>query len=532
MLNQLDTLIGFAVVMTVVSLLITIITQMISSLLGLRGKNLADALGVMLYKIDPQFDRKFRQELAHYILTRPMISDSTMSMLTKWYDEVPVLRWFRSRWKFASAIRPEEIVDILKQVAGITPDEAEGRIKSLLANPDQLVAFLQESTEPAVPSKPPTPGSKKAVEAEKKAAAVQTLIKEVKDLVSAAGGAMTAASAAPLDLGLETAATQAKNAVLNAAAKVNSVKVGALRILAALHVTTDASKAAVAALTAQLPNLVTQTKAEAQALITQLSDASNIALQNLEKSFESAQDRAQQWFAMHTRLWTVLAAVVLAFALQLDTFRVFTQISSDSDLRGKLVNFSSDTLQKTADEVLTNSLSAGAINQEALRRLRSSTNFAGIGKLDAAPANVNLVNNSSVDDWLKAQAATNHWDETNVLDTFHSFGQMVAKENYNRAGNQFANLTSTFSKTGFQLMPDPYPPVFARNWRFFSWPWNWFSGEWSWPKRHLFGILTSAALLSLGAPFWFNLLKSMANLRPALANAIDKDAQGKAVKKQ
>jgi hypothetical protein len=40
MLKQLDTLIGFAVVMSVVSLLIMVATQAITSMLALRGKNL------------------------------------------------------------------------------------------------------------------------------------------------------------------------------------------------------------------------------------------------------------------------------------------------------------------------------------------------------------------------------------------------------------------------------------------------------------------------------------------------------------
>jgi hypothetical protein len=37
----------------------------------------------------------------------------------------------------------------------------------------------------------------------------------------------------------------------------------------------------------------------------------------------------------------------------------------------------------------------------------------------------------------------------------------------------------------------------------------------------LFGIIVSAALLGLGAPFWFSLLKNLTTLRPALAQAID-----------
>jgi hypothetical protein len=39
---------------------------------------------------------------------------------------------------------------------------------------------------------------------------------------------------------------------------------------------------------------------------------------------------------------------------------------------------------------------------------------------------------------------------------------------------------------------------------------------------HLLGILATAGLLALGAPFWFNLLKNLTSLRPALANLIEK----------
>jgi hypothetical protein len=41
--------------------------------------------------------------------------------------------------------------------------------------------------------------------------------------------------------------------------------------------------------------------------------------------------------------------------------------------------------------------------------------------------------------------------------------------------------------------------------------------------QYLLGVLMTAALLSLGAPFWFNALKSMSNLRPVVAS---KEAAG------
>jgi hypothetical protein len=76
MLNQLDVLIGFAVVMAVVSLLITLVTQMVSAALGLRGKYLAEALEAMIHKIDPTISEEISdlgRNLAGWILTHPLV---------------------------------------------------------------------------------------------------------------------------------------------------------------------------------------------------------------------------------------------------------------------------------------------------------------------------------------------------------------------------------------------------------------------------------------------------------------------------
>lgn len=110
MLKQIDTLIGLSVVMLVVSIFITIITQIFSSLLGLRGKNLASALEAMIYKIDPDITANVKglaKQLADRVLTHPAVSDSMLSMKKAW----PMA------WKRASAIRPDELLDVLKRIA-------------------------------------------------------------------------------------------------------------------------------------------------------------------------------------------------------------------------------------------------------------------------------------------------------------------------------------------------------------------------------------------------------------------------------
>ena len=127
MLKQLDTLIGFVVVMSVVSLLITVITQMVSGFLGLRGKNLTDALEAMIHKIDPSITQRsdgLATQLANIILTHPVISDSILSMNPNFLDRIPILAPLRRKWRIASAMRPDEFFAILQDLASASPDAA------------------------------------------------------------------------------------------------------------------------------------------------------------------------------------------------------------------------------------------------------------------------------------------------------------------------------------------------------------------------------------------------------------------------
>lgn len=120
MLKQVDTILGFAVVMTVVSLLIMISTQIVSSILGLRGKNLADSLEVMVDNITPEIPPDLRGKLVEHALTRPIISDSMLSMKESFWDNIPLLSWFRRRWKQATAIRPDELLSVVRRIQVIT----------------------------------------------------------------------------------------------------------------------------------------------------------------------------------------------------------------------------------------------------------------------------------------------------------------------------------------------------------------------------------------------------------------------------
>src|SRR5207253_370649 len=75
MLSTLDTVIAFAVIMTVLSLLITIIVQMVSAAFSLRGKNLANALALTFQTVDLTIGGH-AYSLAAQILRDPIFSDS------------------------------------------------------------------------------------------------------------------------------------------------------------------------------------------------------------------------------------------------------------------------------------------------------------------------------------------------------------------------------------------------------------------------------------------------------------------------
>ena len=86
MLNTLDTVIAFAVIMTVLSLLITLVVQMVSAALSLRGKNLANALALTFQTIDPTIG-KYAHSLAAQILRDPIFSDSLWQKKNRSLDE-------------------------------------------------------------------------------------------------------------------------------------------------------------------------------------------------------------------------------------------------------------------------------------------------------------------------------------------------------------------------------------------------------------------------------------------------------------
>jgi hypothetical protein len=411
MLQHLDTFIAFAVVMVGVSLLITILTQMISAFFGLRGTNLKWGIEELLRTIDPDLG-KHAGEIANKILHHPSISDSTFS---KFEERLPRLEWLTekiggverlvSRWRLASTIRPEEFLFSLRRLAEAPLQKSESgewqqKVKEALAKNDAgAEARFHQVTRK-----------------------IQTLSPEV------------------------------------------------------------------------IKNLDT--------LFPQMAANARKAIGDIELRFTSTMDRVSQRFAMQMRIWTVVFSLLLAFVLHLDAFGLLTQLSSDAMVRASLVA-SADAITRQAGDVLGKTSSSPFI--EAMKQLKSQDPLAN--QLLAVPPA--LESNGEAETWIREQVKDSKQAEE-LVKKYRDVLQATLRTRMDSLKMQVNTLKDELNRTEFQLIPDPYPGL------------DFLPKRPHW-KRHLAGILCAAALLSLGAPFWFNTLKTLTNLRPLLATKQQKE---------
>ncbi|HVF70983.1 MAG TPA: hypothetical protein VM940_05185 [Chthoniobacterales bacterium] len=437
MLDSLDTLIAFVLIMLVVSMLITICVQMLSALFNLRGKYLAQGLTHTFKTISPALADK-AETLACRILSGRLLSDSRMQKLGR----------------CATAVRPDEVFDALHRVATGRTDAVPAlrkNVRDLLRGLGVSEVFLSR--------------------AEAEAAAVSGSVRET-------AGALTDA---------------ARDALAQLPQKQQ----------AAIQATLDGMANRIKAYEAT----AAQTVAEDAAAVARAMDD---AFKKFKYWFEVSQERAQQWFTTHTRWFTIGLAFAFAFWLQLDTVEIFKLVSSNRAVRDALVA-QVDVVSKQADKVL---------NQWEGTLARALTSWrAGLTNEAAktAVADLTVAPTESRDAFrekLRARLAAAGIQEADaLLGTFDAALTRQVQEDRQKLEQDFRDVGGLVNNTGFSL----FPPPGAGRWGKQRWDHFW---------DHFVGMVFSAGLLSLGAPFWFNALKSLANLRSRVAQNISNEQEG------
>lgn len=404
MLEHLDTLIAFSVVMAVVSLMITTLTQMLSAVLGLRGTVLLDGLSELFKTAHPELADD-AGALAKHILKHPLISSSMMmgpGMEARMRAMPAWARSLVSRWQLATAIHPEELVRALHLIAA---DE----------NP--------------------------------------------------------------------------ANARLREAAKT---------IVAKIDPDATAKIAGLAARVAKIENLNLLADQGAQH-IRQIVETAQEAVGGLQGWFDSAMDRTSQRFAVRMRAWTVVFSILAALFLQLDTFRLLDQLSSDAELRARLVSSAASLTEKANDILGRTGDAAPSAYSDAMKEMAPQ-----FPKSEAFVEPPRFLTREDAEVWLRAQIPEDQKPEPIVLE-YRRLVTEKLKHTIYQLGEQANGLREEIGQTHLRILPDPYPGLAD------------FLASLAPFNRRFWGILFSAALLSLGAPFWFNAIKGLASLRPIVA---------------
>ena len=441
MLDSVDTLIAFILIMLIVSLLITIAVQMTATALNLRGVNLLSGLASMFAVIDPSMEKK-RKELARFVLRSRLLSDS---FLPNWR----VLRW----WQRASAVRPQEIFDAIHRIAigkepvGKDPRNPTPSEKALKDNATSLLIALGMDQ--------------------------QTLADATKKITDAE----------------ETANTLAANA--NKA--LDSILDANIRQKVQNEVNT--------AVTSVTSALRTAGTAAADQIVKNAGTIED-AYKKFHKWTCICEERAQQWLTMHTRILTIIFAFVAAFWLQLDTVEIFRFVSSNKLARDKLVA-QAGVVEAQAARVLGDSSS---VLKDALKDWsEKQTNPDIKSKLDGIE-----VNDTDTRGEVQAKVDEALNGET-PIDSFDSIVNAAASRRVEKQAANFKTVKADLDKAGFDVFPQT--------------EWRWEKGWWNGCRQHFWGILFSVGLLSLGAPFWYNALKNLTNLKSVVAQNISKEKE-------
>ncbi|NBV22074.1 MAG: hypothetical protein EBS05_09165 [Proteobacteria bacterium] len=435
MFESVDTLIAFALIFTVVSLLITIVVQIVASALNLRGKNLAWGIAEAFEAIAPELEAEEKGRgklLADHLLQDHLLSDAQIGESVK----------------LASAVRADELFALLHRIATDQKPGTPAAIKN-----DVIVLFKSLG----VP------------------ASVFELVESEKQRL--------AALKADLDTQL---------AVLPA----GPVKDQLLKVKAdtEARLTNTAAYAGDAA-----TRWAAQGEADIQKMYTKF-----------EHWFDTGQERSQEWFATHARVITAILGIVAALVLQLDTIEIYKLVSSNRTVRDnlvaqvKLVTEQGEAILK-GGPVLASSLTTIANTTPAANQVTASLKTIAIAPTDTV---------ESVK--AKIRSANSNAPAADLQAVLAAFDQETTREvraQLNTSGAAWTTLNASVDKTGFDLFPSN-----GCRW----------SSEPATPRnifKHAIGMLFSALLLSLGAPFWFNALKSLASLRSSVADNISAEGQ-------
>jgi hypothetical protein len=365
MLKLLDVIIGVATVMLLYSMVVTVITQFITSVIRSRGRNLRNGIAGLLTQIEPGLDEKVAEGIATAVLEHPMIAGYWGTLGT--------------------VIHREELTVLLMELAS-------GQ----------------------------TPGNLSAIEK----AALNRLL--------------------------------ANNNIPDPAATLSNIRDVALQLEQAN------------------PELASHVRRN----MAILQEAKSEFVAKIHGWFDQTIDRVSQRFTVTAHGIAFVAALLVAFVVQLDVVALVNRLSVDDAFRAAVLDESKPLAEK--------------IGKSLADQQTSGTGPAGAGAAGSNSPGKNTDEPAPTPSTTPAPTATR-------------VGAMASSSSPSPTPTPAdAQLRQLLTDNGLVSGP-----------RNFSALWN--PVQWS----KIVGILLSAMLLSLGAPFWYGALQNLLKLRSTLSQKDD-----------
>lgn len=580
MFQHFDTVIAFVALMLVASLFITAATQLVVSLLGLRGANLRHSLEDLFETACPDQDaRRWAKEIARRVLRYPTISDSVFSRFCLRADRLPLIPPEKTGKLQGAGASIPLLPWIMGGVGGffITPialaiakrlfaadtckysDLLAGYVSAInfcqhpwrtgalvgailggllsrwrLATSvrvEELLAVLEKLSAPLPGTLP---------DSAQRAMLVITWTENEPGARAKAGPAQAGRpvySKPYFDEGIVRRASKAaplQNEFLGPAAA--DFDEGIVRH--AEPVEAEGSVAVAVETAAKEPESES-TPATGGLAAAPAPTPPEPRLEGLRDWFDPVMDRASQRFTLEARLVTVVLSCIFVFAAHFDAVRLFQSMSQGAELRAQLAA-TAEAIDKQAEQFSHSKEGAHTVVPDVFRKVMASVlrpvaavPEAPKPKVRPAPAKERrkiAATEAPTEDRVTAEAKAK---AAQALEAEPGFASREDAESWLRTtldGNPArASLAATYQQeVNAELVSDSDKLIdeaaslkseLARS------EFKLFPDGRGWPQslNQVPGLLVTVAFLSLGAAFWYNTLKRIASLRPQLAIRQDRE---------
>ena len=221
---------------------------------------------------------------------------------------------------------------------------------------------------------------------------------------------------------------------------------------------------------------------------------------SLEQDFSRLEDRLSVRFAKRSRMLSVVGAFFIAVVFQVSTPDLLRELSTNAEMREAVLT-NVDLIATDAGEIITNPVEAQDVAEQALdqlikgnRKFRDSEELKN--RLEEASGQGEDI------DALVAELATIFPENPDQVAKWQSqYRELIDK----LVKEERAKVKDQAKKVIAHLATVKIEP-WKEGWKFYNPPsWNWL------------GVLMTIILLTLGAPFWYEMLRNLARLRDMLS---------------